>query len=324
MNERKLACCIVRDLLPSYIEGLTEPETTAMVKEHLESCPDCRKTEQDMRVTIPLEKPSKHKLKFLKRVRRTRLFAAALSCILALWCIWWLYDREFHYPNTEAGRLAAVEDYIPSPDDSPASHGVRAGTPLHAAAWETIENHLFIFYFADNSENVHGIIHLVRGLNGKYRILEAEISPSEYSGGLYGGNLTPTGTEGELFYLAGYNCRDIYRAKVEFMGVDGSGEIAQSFVQSFDLTSDDFLKLMDRDTLDAELSVPDGTARIYMKDMRLFDKAGQDITSQYAGDPPAASWNSGKTTAETFLLYVYMGIAALLGIAFIRYFLHRD
>jgi len=324
MNEIKLACCVVRDLLPSYIEGLTEPETTALVKEHLEGCPDCRKTEQDMRTAIPLEKPAKHELNFLKRVRRTRLIAAALSCILALWCIWWLYDREFHYPNTEAGRLAAVEDYIPSPDNSAMSRGVRAGTPLHAAAWETIENHLFIFYFADNSENVHGVIHLVRGLNGKYRILEAELSPSEYSGGLYGENLTPTGTDWELFYLAGYNCRDIYRTEVEFMGVDSSGETAQSFVRSFDLTGDDFLKLMDWDTLNMELSVPDSVIRIYVKDMRLFDKDGQDITSQYAVDPPTASWNSGKTTAETFLLYVYIGIAALLGIVFIRYFLRRD
>ena len=28
MSENKLECCVVRDLLPSYIENLTEPETT--------------------------------------------------------------------------------------------------------------------------------------------------------------------------------------------------------------------------------------------------------------------------------------------------------
>lgn len=35
-----LPCHIVRDLLPSYLEHLTGPETEADICEHLESCPD--------------------------------------------------------------------------------------------------------------------------------------------------------------------------------------------------------------------------------------------------------------------------------------------
>ena len=76
---------------------------------------------------------------------------------------------------------------------------------------------------ADNSENVHGIIHLVKGLNGKYRTIEADISSSPYTGGLYGASFTPRDTQWGLFYLAGYNCRDIYRAVVEFIGFDYEG-----------------------------------------------------------------------------------------------------
>ncbi|MCI5704391.1 MAG: hypothetical protein MR272_04130 [Pseudoflavonifractor sp.] len=76
---------------------------------------------------------------------------------------------------------------------------------------------------ADNSENVHGIIHLVKGLNGKYRTIEADISSSPYTGGLYGASFTPRDTQWGLFYLAGYNCRDIYRAEVEFIGFDYEG-----------------------------------------------------------------------------------------------------
>ena len=34
-----LPCHIVRDLLPSYLEHLTGPETEADICEHLESCP---------------------------------------------------------------------------------------------------------------------------------------------------------------------------------------------------------------------------------------------------------------------------------------------
>ena len=36
-----LNCHIVRDLLPSYLEHLTSPETEAELTEHLSACPDC-------------------------------------------------------------------------------------------------------------------------------------------------------------------------------------------------------------------------------------------------------------------------------------------
>lgn len=38
----KLPCSIVRDLLPSYIDKLTGKESDIAVKEHLESCAECR------------------------------------------------------------------------------------------------------------------------------------------------------------------------------------------------------------------------------------------------------------------------------------------
>lgn len=38
MRETNLDCCVVRDLLPSYLEELTETETSAMVREHIEHC----------------------------------------------------------------------------------------------------------------------------------------------------------------------------------------------------------------------------------------------------------------------------------------------
>ena len=150
-----LTCAGVRDLLPSYLEELTETGTTAMVKEHIEHCETCRQLERDMRVQIPVEKAPQRALKFLKRVKRTRLMAAFLSAVVALFCMWWLYDQEFHYANTEAGRLEAVCDYIPLPEDSTMPHGVKAGTPVRAVSWQTIDNHLFIFFGADNEENAY-------------------------------------------------------------------------------------------------------------------------------------------------------------------------
>ena len=159
MRETNLDCCVVRDLLPSYLEELTETETSAMVREHIEHCAACRQLEEDMRRQVPIEKAPQRALRFLKRVKRTRLIAAILSALVALFCIGWLYDLEFHYANTEAGRLEAVCDYIPSPEGNTIS-GVEAGTPVRAVSWQTIDNHLLIFFASDNEENVHGVMHL--------------------------------------------------------------------------------------------------------------------------------------------------------------------
>ena len=35
-GRNNLDCCVVRDLLPAYLEGLTEEETSAQVRAHLE------------------------------------------------------------------------------------------------------------------------------------------------------------------------------------------------------------------------------------------------------------------------------------------------
>lgn len=325
MNEKELACCVVRDLLPSYIEDLTETETAAMVAEHINNCSECRRIEQDMRHVIPAPKPLRRELKFLRRIRRTRLIAAILAGIVTLLCMWWLYDQEFHYPDTEAGHLAAVEDYIPLSGDSPVVHGVKEGTPLHVGASVKKDHHLFIFYFADHAENVHGIVHLVRGINGKYRILEADESPSDYSGGIYVRSLTPRGTDWEFYYIAGYNCRDIYRAEVKLGGFYFNGVDSYSAVKSFELSGKNFLQLVDKKTLVQELGLPEeGLLGLGVENEKLFDKDGEDITGEYINESRSDSWGSGKTTAETFMVYVYMGIAAWLGIVFIRYFLRRD
>lgn len=63
-----LPCHIVRDLLPSYLEHLTGPETEADICEHLESCPDCRAARDAMAADLKAEKAPPPKLNFLKRL----------------------------------------------------------------------------------------------------------------------------------------------------------------------------------------------------------------------------------------------------------------
>ena len=325
MRETNLDCCVVRDLLPSYLEELTEAETSAMVKNHIEHCEACRQLENDMRVQVPVEKAPQRALKFLKRVKRTRLMAEILSAVVALFCMWWLYDQEYHYANTEAGRLEAVCDYIPLPEDSTMSHGVKAGTPVRAVAWQTIDNHLFIFFGADNEENVHGVMHLVRGVNGKYRALESSYEPSQYTAGVYGESLTPKGMDRKLYMLAGDNCRDIYSAEVHYIGLDYDGINPYTAVKTYELSNSDFLWIMEQSDLEQELGFSDkDIIGLHIDDVRLLDKNGADITDEYKDESMTASWGAGKGTAELFLLYVYMGIVAALGFVFIRYFFRND
>lgn len=39
----KTDCCIVRDILPLYVENMVSDETAALVKEHLSECEECRR-----------------------------------------------------------------------------------------------------------------------------------------------------------------------------------------------------------------------------------------------------------------------------------------
>ncbi len=65
--EHKLDCCVVRDLLPAYLEGLTEEETTRQVEAHLEECPGAVGTGEAMQASLPVVRAPKRALAFLKR-----------------------------------------------------------------------------------------------------------------------------------------------------------------------------------------------------------------------------------------------------------------
>ncbi len=324
MDEKKLDCCVVRDLLPAYIEELTEMETAAQVAVHLERCPECRRVESDMRAQAPVEKAPKSGLNFLKRVKRTRLLAAVLAAVLALWSMWWLYDQEFHYPNTEAGRLAAVSDYIPSPPDSSMQH-VRQGDSLRVIAWQERDGRLLLFYGADNQDNVHGIVHLVRGINGKYRLVNASFDPFPYTAGIYSGHVWLKGTDERLFALAGDSCREIYGVQVDYSVMEEGALQSYPLSKTYPITEPNFLWLYDQEELMRELGLEGKSLiQIHVDEIHLLDKDGNDVTEQYRDPSVTQSWGGGKSTAEMGLLYVYMGIAAALGMAFVRYFLRKD
>lgn len=87
-----LPCAIVRDLLPSYVEGLTEEETTSAVKDHLESCESCRRHYEAMSSGNAVPAADPKEVDYLRTVRKKNrkkvVLSAVLAVLLALGAVW--------------------------------------------------------------------------------------------------------------------------------------------------------------------------------------------------------------------------------------------
>lgn len=84
----KLPCEIVRDLMPSYVDGLTAPVTSEAVEEHMKECEVCRTLCNTMRspCETALADEDKNLFAALHRrfSRKTRRIAAAAVCAVVL------------------------------------------------------------------------------------------------------------------------------------------------------------------------------------------------------------------------------------------------
>ncbi|MDD3346108.1 DUF4825 domain-containing protein [Oscillibacter sp.] len=81
-----LTCAVVRDLLPSFAEGLTGAETNAAVEAHLSVCPDCAASLAAMRQTETAPAGAEREVDYLKALRRRgrRKVALGILCTAAL------------------------------------------------------------------------------------------------------------------------------------------------------------------------------------------------------------------------------------------------
>ena len=80
----RISCSIIKDLMPSYADGILREETRKAVDEHIASCAECRAELALMCGTTPLDggaadKDEAPEIDFLKRNRRRNRLIAALS-----------------------------------------------------------------------------------------------------------------------------------------------------------------------------------------------------------------------------------------------------
>ncbi len=81
--KQDLDCRIVEDLLPNYIENLTNDYTNKAVEEHLTSCEECSELLNTMKADISVQnKVPEKEIKFLQKMKRTRIVAIISSILL--------------------------------------------------------------------------------------------------------------------------------------------------------------------------------------------------------------------------------------------------
>ena len=81
----KNECDIVKDLLPSYVGDLLSNNTSQFVKEHLDSCKECRKLYEGMKkINYNNEDDEQIEIKHLKKYNRHMFILKVILVILAL------------------------------------------------------------------------------------------------------------------------------------------------------------------------------------------------------------------------------------------------
>ena len=82
---QKLPCVVIRDLLPSYVDGLTSAETNELIQAHLAECADCQARLQAMQEPTPSLAEDEKEIDFLKKNRKKNiriLIGSLLGCVL--------------------------------------------------------------------------------------------------------------------------------------------------------------------------------------------------------------------------------------------------
>lgn len=96
MDEKKY-CKIVQDLLPNYVENLTDTETNRFIEEHLKNCDECQTTLENMKKNIEIS--NKHKenkeINYMKKLKNKMSILEVIVLGVLLFLLFLLGQRVF-------------------------------------------------------------------------------------------------------------------------------------------------------------------------------------------------------------------------------------
>lgn len=248
MKTNKIPCAVIKDLLPSYAEDLTSPETSGLVREHLEECPDCEAVYEAMHGEIPPETEGdcgiaadSSEIDYLKKVRNTgrkKIIASVLAVLLlaggAVFAKVYLYGSpidDFHMmvsrqcaeASTETGESGESEDFIIF---SCWIEGTRGQAFTHYKIRETDEGKEVVLYAAPAS-----IFH--KDLTMQIWIPEDSAESITIKGDTYGENGCVTKRAKELYAARNPYIGDI-SADQKIANLLGVGEKLGSYTNKLD------------------------------------------------------------------------------------------
>lgn len=80
-------CNIIKDLFPSYIDGLTNEETNQYIEKHLSTCEECKKILEEMKKDLKFEEtsPNSKEVKYIKKFnKKIRILKVIIICIILI------------------------------------------------------------------------------------------------------------------------------------------------------------------------------------------------------------------------------------------------
>ncbi|WP_426351253.1 DUF4825 domain-containing protein [Alloiococcus sp. CFN-8] len=114
--ENKLPCEIVQDLLPTYVDGLTNEVTNKAVEKHIKECDSCASMLKRMREPEKIEQPEVAEIDYLKKTRKRFGRIALFSTLAAVLAVVLGFLIRFYYIGSEVS--ATVLNYDVSVHDN--------------------------------------------------------------------------------------------------------------------------------------------------------------------------------------------------------------
>ena len=176
----KINCEVIKDLLPSYIDGLTSPQSDTLIREHLKECPECREYLEEMTKEmksskeIPLNKKAIKPFRKLKKRIWYAVGGTILICALLFGIGFWYYGHTWTASSSDVTMNVDAQGGIATLQFSPKSKG----TILQVETLEDQSNTLIItekrktpFEKAYQTSAYYGLTFLdentIMGLNGE-------------------------------------------------------------------------------------------------------------------------------------------------------------